>query len=55
MVLGRQTELSGQLVIKFYRNHPETSFLWLQLPASPFLSILEGVEVESDLKFAGFA
>ena len=29
MVLGRQRELSGQPVIKFNRNHPETSFLGL--------------------------
>ena len=29
MVLGRQWELSGQLVIKFNRNHPKTLFLGL--------------------------
>ena len=31
MVLDRQSELSGQPVLKFNRKHPETSFLGLQV------------------------
>ena len=56
MVLNGQTELSGQSVIKFNRNHPETSFLSLQvLSWGPFMGILEGVEVKLDAKLDDFA
>ena len=45
---GAQRATGDQIQQKPSRN-------FISEPASPFLNILEGVEVESDHKFAGFA